>query len=227
VDAVVKKRADKKALMIMVYNPISLGILKTPGEYGADIAIAEGQSLGNHQNFGGPYVGLFSVNEKLVRKIPGRISGVTKDSEGKQGFVLTLQTREQHIRRDKATSNICTNSGLLALAACIYLAALGKDGMRRVAEICLQKAHYLADKLVKIEGVKLVSDAPYFNEFTIRLPVTAESVIKNVSQSGVMAGIDLAASGYDNHLLIAVTEKRSRNELDRLVTLIEQSLKQG
>lgn len=222
VEAVTAIKADKRALMIMLYNPISLGLLKTPGEYGADIAIAEGQPLGNHQNFGGPYIGLFSVNNKLVRKIPGRISGVTKDADGKKGFVLTLQTREQHIRRDKATSNICTNSGLMALAAAIYLAALGKEGIREAADICLQKAHYLAGQLSKIKGVALVSDAPFFNEFTVKTPLSAEKVIHQISQDGIMPGVDLAPNDLPDHLLIAVTEKRTREEMDQLTTLLRR-----
>lgn len=223
-DNILKQRDGKKSLIIQLYDPLSLGLLKTPGAYGVDIAVAEGQSLGSAQNFGGPFVGLFSVCEKLVRKIPGRISGMTKDAAGKQGFVLTLQTREQHIRREKATSNICTNSGLLALTAAIYLATLGKSGIRQIAELCLQKAHYLADELTKIPGVALASDRSYFKEFTIKLPVPGNKLIKQAMECGFMAGIDLKDSGWDNHLLIAVTEKRTKEELDRFTSIVKEIL---
>jgi glycine dehydrogenase subunit 1 len=224
-DAFAQSCEDKKALFIHVYDPISLGILKTPGAFGADIAIGEGQSLGICQNYGGPFLGLFSVQEKLVRKIPGRISGVTTDRDGKRGFVLTLQTREQHIRREKATSNICTNSGLLALSACIYLTALGKQGIQKTADLCLQKAHYLSEKLTEIEGITLASDAPFFKEFTINLPLAAEDVIKQALQKGVFAGIDLKKMGHPNSLLVAVTEKRTKEELDRYINLLKEILK--
>jgi len=225
VEAVARRCAETGCLLIQLYNPISLGILKTPGSIGADIAIAEGQPLGNAQNFGGPFLGLFSVKEDLVRKIPGRLSGMTVDMEGKTGFVLTLQTREQHIRREKATSNICTNSGLMALTAGVYLATVGKKGLQQVAELCLQKAHYLAEKLSGINGIKLGSEAPFFNEFTIGLPVTAASVISKGLQKGFFAGIDLAHSNYPNHLLIAVTEKRTRQELDDFADMIREAVK--
>ncbi|HGY57006.1 MAG TPA: aminomethyl-transferring glycine dehydrogenase subunit GcvPA [Caldithrix abyssi] len=216
---------DKNLILIEVYDPISLGILKTPGDYAAHIAIAEGQSLGNAQNFGGPYVGLFSATEKLVRKMPGRLSGMTVDSEGRRGFVLTLQTREQHIRREKATSNICTNSGLMALAAGIYLALLGKQGLQKVADLCLQKAHYLADRLCAIEGVSLASNAPYFKEFTLKLPVPAKSVIDYAMKKGLLPGIDLSGEGYPDHLLVAVTEKRTRQELDALAETVGEAVR--
>jgi len=215
---------EKNLMLIEVYDPISLGILKTPGGYGAQIAVAEGQPLGNAQNFGGPFVGLFSANEKLLRKMPGRIAGVTIDSEGKRGFVLTLQTREQHIRREKATSNICTNSGLMALAAGIYLAAMGKEGLQKVADLCLQKAHYLADRLCRISGVSLASPAPYFKEFTLKLPKKADEVIAKAAEKGILPGIDLAGEGHPEYLLIAVTEKRTRDELDAFAQVLDKIL---
>ncbi|MBN2424829.1 MAG: aminomethyl-transferring glycine dehydrogenase subunit GcvPA [Calditrichaceae bacterium] len=227
IDTLISRRGSSQAMFIMVYNPISLGLLKTPGEYGMDIAVAEGQVLGNQQNYGGPYVGLFSVNEKLVRKIPGRISGITKDIEGRQGFVLTLQTREQHIRRDKATSNICTNSGLMALAAGIYLATIGKAGIRGLAELCLQKAHYLADNLLKINKVQIAGKAPFFNEFTVKLPVKAQKVVEQAKGYGIMPGINLDKSGYEDHLLIAVTEKRTREEMDLLIDCVKEAVLKG
>lgn len=221
VENIFKTIEDKKALAIQVYDPISLGLLKTPGAFGADIAVAEGQALGNAQNYGGPFLGLFSATVNLIRKMPGRIAGVTKDVDGKKGYVLTLQTREQHIRREKATSNICTNSGLLAIAAAIYLSAMGKHGIRRVAELCLQKAHYLADNLCRLPGVELASAAPFFKEFTLSLPITAESVIKRAMPEKIFAGIDLKQKGYPNHLLIAVTEKTGKDDMDRFSSLMQ------
>jgi glycine dehydrogenase subunit 1 len=218
IDFINERREGKKALLIQVYNPHSLGLLKTPGAFGVDIAVAEGQSLGNAQNYGGPYVGLFSANKKLVRKIPGRISGVTKDLDGKRGFVLTLQTREQHIRREKATSNICTNSGLMALVNGIYLAVMGKTGIRKLAELNLQKAHYLAEKLCEIPGVQLAGGAPFFNEFTLKLPCEAEMLIDKISETGILPGISMKSLGFPNHLLVAVTEKRTKSEMDKLVS---------
>jgi len=223
-DAITRMRENKKALVIQVYDPISLGVLKTPGAYGVDIAVAEGQALGNAQNYGGPFVGLLSVTEKLVRKIPGRLSGVTVDTDGKRGFVLTLQTREQHIRREKATSNICTNSGLLTITAGTYLATLGKKGMQDVAGLCVQKSHYLAQKLTDIKGVQLVSDAPFFKEFTISLPVDATQIIEKAMHKNIFAGISLKNIGYANQLLIAVTEKRTVDELDTYASLVEEIL---
>jgi glycine dehydrogenase subunit 1 len=216
-EAAAKFRENKKRLLVQVYDPISLGLIKTPGTYGADIAVAEGQSLGIPQNYGGPFVGLFSTTQQLVRLIPGRIAGVTTDVHGNRGFVLTLQTREQHIRREKATSNICTNSGLMALIAGIYLSTLGKSGIKEVAELCLQKSHYLADELTKIDGVELLSSQPFFKEFTVKLPVKAEMIVKKAEEEKVFAGIKAA----DDRLLIAVTEKRSKEEMDNLVNIFK------
>ncbi len=212
-----KFREVKKRLLIQVYDPISLGLIKAPGEFGADIAVAEGQSLGIPQNYGGPFVGLFSVTQQLVRLIPGRLAGITKDVHGKRGFVLTLQTREQHIRREKATSNICTNSGLMALIAGIYLTTLGKSGIKEVAGLCLQKSHYLADELTQIEGVDLVSKAPYFKEFTLKLPVDADTVINKAAEEKIFAGLKVD----QNKILMAVTEKRTKEEMDKLVDLFK------
>ena len=214
-------REGKKALLIHLYDPISLGVLKPPADFHADIAVAEGQALGNHLNFGGPYVGLFSAKQELVRKMPGRIAGETKDVDGRRGYVMTLQTREQHIRREKATSNICTNSGLLTVRAAIYLSALGKNGFRQVSNLCLQKAHYLAEQLSKISDIKLASDAPFFKEFTVELPIPANEVIKAFAEEGILAGVSLEKENLPNHLVIAVTEKRSLRELDRYVELMK------
>ncbi len=216
---------DKNTLFIACYDPISLGLLSPPGQYGADIAVAEGQVLGNHQNYGGPFIGLFSTTQKLVRKIPGRIAGLTQDIDGKPGYVLTLQTREQHIRREKATSNICTNSGLLALAATIYLAALGKYGIREVANLCLQKSHYMAEELRKINGVEVISDKPFFKEFLVKLPKDTGEVLKELTKQGILGGIDLKKWGMDGHLLVTVTEKRTKDEMDAYVSKLRKILK--
>ena len=213
-----------RALFIVHYDPISLGLLAPPGEYGADIAIAEGQSLGNHQNFGGPFIGLFSTREEFIRRIPGRLSGLTHDIDGNQGFVLTLQTREQHIRREKATSNICTNSGLLALAATVYLAIMGKEGLKEVAQLCLQKSHYLADQLTHIAGIDVVGDISFFKEFVVRFPISAEKILSRLQEIDILGGIPLSKLGYDNCLLITVTEKRTREEMDNYVSKIKQVL---
>jgi glycine dehydrogenase subunit 1 len=213
---------QNQTLFITFYDPISLGLLAPPGEYGADIAVAEGQVLGNHQNFGGPYLGLFSTRQELVRKIPGRLAGKTTDIEGKSGFVLTLQTREQHIRREKATSNICTNSGLLALAATVYLAALGKEGIKEAANLCLQKSHYLAERIQALDGFQLAGPHPFFKEFVVRLPGDAGVYLKELAAKKILGGITLHKSGRADHLLITVTEKRTRQELDDYLTALQE-----
>jgi glycine dehydrogenase subunit 1 len=215
---------DKKALFIAAYDPVSLGILSPPGEYHADIAIAEGQVLGNNQNFGGPFVGLFSASNELVRRIPGRIAGMTNDLEGNPGFVLTLQTREQHIRREKATSNICTNSGLLALAATIYLAAMGKYGIRDVANLCMQKSHYLAEELSRIPGVEVIREKPFFKEFLIKVSADVDTVLEKLKKNSILGGINLKKWGMDGYLLITVTEKRTKEEMDRYVSIMREAI---
>jgi len=206
----------KGALFVVAYDPISLGILKKPGEYDADIAIAEGQCLGNPMIYGGPYLGLLSCKEAFVRKIPGRLVGQTVDRNGKRCWVLTLQTREQHIRREKATSNICTNQGLFALRAAVYLAAVGPKGLTETAELCFRKAHYLMDLLCKIPGVKPKFNLPFFKEFTIELPCNAQLIIDSLVDDGILAGLSQARWNPNlvNVMTIAVTEKRTRSELD-------------
>lgn len=207
------------ALLVLVCDPISLGILKPPGEYKADIAVGEGQALGNNLSFGGPYFGYFASKRNLVRRMPGRIVGVTTDTQGRRGFVLTLQTREQHIRREKATSNICTNQALCALASCVYLSLLGKSGIKKVAELCLQKSHYAFDEITKIEGFKKRFDAPFFKEFVVQTPIPPKRIIGSLMKRNLFAGIDL--SQFDrklkNCLLMCVTEKRTKKEIDYLV----------
>lgn len=206
----------KGALLVSAYDPISLGILKNPGDYQCDIAVAEGQSLGNPMSYGGPYLGLLSCRQEFVRKIPGRLVGETVDRNGKRCWVLTLQTREQHIRREKATSNICTNQGLFALRAAVYLTALGPRGLQETAELCYRKAHFTAELLCKIPGVKLKFNQPFFKEFTLELPCQAGPVIKSLADDGFLAGLDLGRwfPGMGNCLLVAVTEKRTRSEIE-------------
>ena len=201
------------ALFIVSADPLSLGVLAAPGSYGADIAVGEGQPLGSSQNFGGPYLGIFTVKQPLVRKIPGRLVGMTKDRDGQDGFILTLQTREQHIRREKATSNICSNQALNALQAAVYLSLLGKQGLRQVAEQSARNAHYLAAKIAAIPGFSLKYKMPFFREFVVETPIPAAEVIERMLERKVFAGYDLAVHG-ESGLLVAVTEKRSREELD-------------
>ncbi len=206
------------ALFIVAIDPISLGLLISPGEYGADVVVGEGQPLGIPLSFGGPYLGIFAVKEFLIRKIPGRLSGVTIDRDGGRGFTLTLQTREQHIRREKATSNICTNQGLMMLAATVYMALMGKQGLREVATLCLQKSHYLAEEISKIDGFKLKYNQPFFKEFVVQTPISVSEIKKKLMPKKIIPGIDLAKfDGYGDGLLIAVTEKRTRKEMDLFV----------
>lgn len=200
----------KGALLIVVTTEaVSFGLLKSPGEMGADIAVAEGQSIGNALNYGGPYVGLFAVREKLVRSMPGRLCGETVDAEGRRGYVLTLSTREQHIRRDKATSNICTNSGLCALAFSIHMSLLGETGLRQLAALNHQKAVALRDALKAVPGVEVLTPR-FFNEFAIKLPKDAADVVETLAGHGVIAGVPYsrldAGAGLDDVLLVAATE---------------------
>ncbi len=212
-------RTDNKALLISVVDPISLGLLAEPSYYDADIVVGEAQGMGIGLQFGGPYCGIFATRKKMVRKLPGRLSGLTIDADGNEAFVLTLQTREQHIRRDKATSNICTNQGLMALASTIYMSLLGKQGIREVAEQSVQKAHYLAEEISKLDGYNLKFDRPFFKEFVVDTPVAPETIIEKLAEENILAGVDLNRFGEDG-LMIAVTEKRSKEELDEFVTAL-------
>ena len=206
---------DEKILLIAISNPVHLSSLKSPGESGADIYIAEGQTLGSPVSYGGPYLGIISVREKLTRKIPGRIVGKTTDLNGKDSFVLTLQTREQHIRREKATSNICTNQGLVALRATIYLSLMGAKGLQRITQLSLEKAHYLSSEIDKIDSFNLVYKDNYIDEFLVKTKSNAHEIEKRCLEKGLHINpID------DNHLLIAVTEKRTKNELDFLISTL-------
>lgn len=209
----------KGALLVVCVDPISLGLLRTPAEDLVDIVVAEGQSLGTPLQFGGPYLGIMACREAFVRKMPGRLVGQTKDRRGQTCWTLTLQTREQHIRREKATSNICTNQGLLALRATVYLAAMGPHGMRETAELCTRKAHYAADALAKIPGVKLKFHQPYFKEFVIEVPGDVPALLQHLLQAGYHAGLWLGQwyPELKQCISIAVTEKRTRAEIDGLV----------
>ncbi len=214
------------ALFIVSFDPISLGLLKRPGQYGADIAVAEGQCLGNPLVYGGPYLGLLACRQEYVRKMPGRLVGQTVDRHGNRCWVLTMQTREQHIRREKATSNICTNQGLFALRTAVYLSALGPQGLKETAELCLRKAHYAAQQLTHVPGVSLRFDRPFFKEFTLSLSpgvgrgpiVTPEDCLARLLDRGFHAGLSLGRwyPELSHCLTVAVTEKRTRGEIDAL-----------
>ncbi|MGQ9559306.1 MAG: aminomethyl-transferring glycine dehydrogenase subunit GcvPA [Candidatus Oleimicrobiaceae bacterium] len=212
------------ALFVTSNDPISLGLLQPPGQYGADIATGEGQALGTPLSFGGPYLGIFATKQELIRRMPGRIVGQTVDAEGRVGYVLTYQTREQHIRREKATSNICTNQALVALAATVYLALVGKQGLRAVANLCAQKSHYLAGEIAKVPGFRLKFDRPFFKEFVVETPVQAEKIVEMLTPRGILPGLPLGrfAEGMANCLLIAVTEKRTKAEMDNFVGALRE-----
>jgi glycine dehydrogenase subunit 1 len=206
------------AYSVACADPVGLALLRPPGEDGADIVVGEAQSLGVSMSYGGPLVGFFAIRRKDIRRLPGRLSGITVDLDGRRGYVLTLQTREQHIRRERATSNICTNQGLMALANTVHLALLGAQGLRDVATQCLEKAHYLAGRLAKIPGVSIVhGDAPYFREFVLQLPGEAAAFVDAAAAREILAGIPLARfdRSRPTELLVAVTEKRTREEMER------------
>ena len=224
VAAIGKIAHDAGAMFVVAVDPISLGLLKRPGEYGADIVVAEGQSLGTPLSYGGPYLGILACREQFVRRMPGRITGQTVDRRGRRCFVLTLQTREQHIRREKATSNICTNQGLFALRATVYLAAMGPKGMREVAELCLQKAHYACDRLAATERLSPAFDRPFFKEFVVRDAAGAvREMLAEAGEAGYFAGIPLEQWYPDlaDSLLVTVTEKRTKAEIDGLAACLE------
>jgi glycine dehydrogenase subunit 1 len=209
----------EKALLVQaVAEPVSLGLLKPPGAWGADIAVGEGQAFGNTLSYGGPYLGFFATRDQFVRQMPGRLAGETIDSEGRRGFVLTLSTREQHIRREKATSNICTNEGLCALAATIHLCTLGKGGLRRLAELNLRRATYARQQLASIPGCRVPFTGPTFNEFVLETPKPAGALIRQLSQQRLIPGIDLGRfyPARAHQLLICVTEMNTREDIDRL-----------
>jgi glycine dehydrogenase subunit 1 len=207
-------------LIVAITEPISLGLLKPPGACGADIVVGEGQAFGVPLSFGGPYVGLFSTREKYARQIPGRLVGEAYDKNGNRGFVLTLATREQHIRREKATSNICTNEGLIALAATVYLETMGRRGLQEVAEQCLQKTNYAARRIGELEGFSLPYAGPRFNEFVVRAPSAAQELLARlVSERNITGGLALSRyfPEWPNDFLVCVTELNSRAQIDDLV----------
>src|SRR5215212_11876734 len=206
------------SLVVSTY-PVPLGLLQPPGELGADVVAAEGQALGVPQGYGGPYVGLLASRQSYVRQMPGRLAGMTTDSEGQRGFVLTLQTREQHIRREKATSNICTNQGLMATAATVYMATLGPEAFREVARRSYQNAHYLAERVSEVPGYTLATSGPFFHEFVISTPGLARDVLSHLLEHGVHGGLDLAAVDptLDHALLMCATETNTKRGIDRLV----------
>lgn len=217
--AVGELTSDSSTLFVAVGDPISFGLLAPPGECGAHVYAGEGQGLGSPVSFGGPYLGLLATRMEHVRKVPGRLVGEATDIEGEPGFVLALQTREQHIRRERATSNICTNQGLVALKAAIYLALLGKEGFRKVANLCFQKSHYASRKISKIPGYSLPFGERFFREFVVKCPVPSETLIKEGLKEGLLIGTSMKD---DPHFLrVAVTENRTREDIDSLVAFLE------
>ena len=208
------------ALLICACDPLPLGLLSSPGECGVDIAVGEGQTLGNRLDFGGPSFGFFAVTEALMRRLPGRIAGETRDLDGKRGFVLTLQTREQHIRREKATSNICTSQALNALAGVIYLSWLGRRGIVELAELLVQRTAYARERLAAVDGVTLLHGQPVVREFAIRVDAPVERVIERCRAAGVNPGVSLGPLGYGDGLLVALTERRTRADIDRLADVL-------
>lgn len=228
-ESIVEKAHEQNALVIaVVTEPVALGALRSPGEMGADIVVGEGQSIGVGLNFGGPYVGLFGCNQKYVRQMPGRLCGETVDAEGQRGYVLTLSTREQHIRREKATSNICTNSGLCALAFSIHMTLLGERGLRDLAMLNHAKAVRAAERLARVPGVELVN-ATFFNEFTLKLPQDARRVVRALADCDILAGVSLGRLYPDecdlaHGLVVAVTETTSDADAEALAEGLEAVL---
>lgn len=210
--------------LIVGVDPIAQALLKTPAEYGADIVVGEGQPLGIPLSFGGPLVGFFAVKKELIRYIPGRIAGRTTDVDGKEGFVLTLQTREQHIRREKATSNICSNQALCATAATIYLSLLGKEGFKQVALLSAEKAHETFQEIITLDGYTPYFDAPFVREFAVKTPIPAKQVIAELAKNKILAGIDAGRwfKGLDDCLIIACTEKRTSQEIEKLTESLKE-----
>lgn len=222
VQAIADATHEAGAYLIVATSPVPLGVLTPPGELGADIVTAEGQSLGVAQSFGGPYVGLLGARKSFVRQMPGRLCGVATDAEGKRGFVLTLQTREQHIRREKATSNICTNQGLMATAATIYMSVLGPQGFREVSERAWQNAHYLADQIGSIPGFEVVTPDPFFLEFVVRTPGNPTELNAALARHGIVGGLDLGRyeESLAGHWLLCATELNDKAAIDRMIAVV-------
>ena len=229
VQAIVETAHTAGALAVVSVDPVSLGLLKPPGEFDADIVVGEGQPLGNPMGFGGPLLGFFACKKKFVRHFPGRIVGATVDQQGRRGYTMTLRTREQDIRREKATSNICTNEALLALCATIYLCELGKSGMRQIADLCVQKAHYARKRLAELPGVSvLYPERPFFKEFGITLPVEAETINRRLLRDKIVGGLPLANyyPELENALLVCVTETKTKEDIDRFVAAVGKAIKE-
>lgn len=210
------------ALLVIVANPMALSLFRSPGELGADIVVGEGQPMGVPLSYGGPYLGYFAIRQKYVRKIAGRIIGETLDADGKRAFVMTLRPREQDIKRERATSNICTNQGLMALSASVYMALMGKNGLRRVGELNYHKAHYAADQLNQLDGYSVDAAKTFFNEFVLSCPRPVAEINQALLQEGIIGGYDLGQNYFhlENHMLVCVTETNSRDEIDRLVEVL-------
>ncbi len=226
VEALGATAKEHGALLVVAGDPITLGILKPPGELGADVALGEGQPLGNRLDFGGPSFGFFCATEELIRRMPGRIAGETDDVDGRRGFVLALQTREQHIRREKATHNICTAQALNALAAMIHLAWLGREGFRELGELLVRRTAYARERLSAVDGVELLHEAPVVREFAVRLDAPVERVLERCAERGIAAGYPLGRE-YPEHedgLLVAITERRTRAQIDALVDALEATV---
>lgn len=213
------------ALVAVAANPTALALLTPPGTYDADIVVGDGQPLGIPLSYGGPYLGFYATKDEYLRKIAGRLVGETTDAQGRRGYVLTLTAREQHIRRDRATSNICTNQGLMMLAATVYLSLLGKQGLKKVAELCYHKAHYAAQEIAKIPGYEVIGNQPFFHEFVVKCPAPVEDINFHLLEHGILGGYDLGHdySALSEHMLIAVTEMNSRQEIDALCTVLKEA----
>ena len=212
------------ALVCVAANPIALGLLKTPGEIGADIVVGEGQPLGIPLSYGGPYLGFFATRKQYVHKMAGRLVGETEDNRGQRAYVLTLTAREQHIKRERATSNICSNQGLMALASAVYLSVVGKTGLRQVAELCYHKAHYAAEQLKKIKGFETCFDDPFFHEFSLCCPRPVAEINAHLLEHGILGGYDLGQDypALKDHMLIAVTEMNTKEDIDALVEVLSE-----
>jgi glycine dehydrogenase subunit 1 len=218
---------EHKGLLIVAADPVALPLLRSPGDAGADIVVGEGQSMGIPMSYGGPYIGFMAARKKLARKMPGRIIGRTSDRADQVGYVLTLQTREQHIRREKATSNICSNQALMALANTVYLSLMGESGFREVSNQCFQKSHYLHQKLLEIPGVSSVfTDTPFFREFAVSFPVSSLEIHDGLMEEGILAGLPIVELG-EGVMLITVTEKRTKEEMDLYVKSVSEICRGG
>ncbi|MFN2608472.1 MAG: aminomethyl-transferring glycine dehydrogenase subunit GcvPA [Acidimicrobiales bacterium] len=213
------------ALLVVAADPVAAGLVRAPGEFGADVVVGEGQPFGTPLSFGGPYLGLFACRRDLVRRLPGRLVGETVDTEGRRAYVTTLRTREQDIRREKASSNVCTNQTLVAVAFVVHLAWLGTAGLRELALRCARGTRYAREMALAIDGVEPLADAPVVREFALRLPVPAATVVERMAEEGVLAGIALDADDYGDGLLVAVTERRTRDEIDAWAAALEKAVR--